>query len=216
MWLYFLVKWRLFLEQRKVRRQYYASGRFRDIDRALLKAYRFKNPFFISRKFLEKRGESDVHLYGETPLTTYDKIASECGLNKDDTVLELGCGRGRGVFFWVERFGAQVHGVEWIPEFVGKAKNIASQFSVDRATFSCEDFMQTNLNGYTVIYLFGTCLKEEEITRLTTRFATLHKAVRIVTVSYPLTELSPSFIVKKEFTASFPWGEAQLFIQSLQ
>lgn len=205
----------MFCQELKVRRRYYVSKTFRVIDRSLSKAYRFKTPYTLSRKFLERKGEKEVHLYGETYLTTYETIGKECGLTTKDRVLELGCGRGRGVFFLTTYFGAKVHGVEWIPQFVGIAQSIASKFHLERATFSCEDFMHTDLSGYSVIYLFGTCLKDEEIKRLIKRFQTLPKGVKIVTVSYPLTEYSPSFTIKKEFSAPFPWGETHIYIQEV-
>ena len=213
--LYLRVKWRLVLEQLKVRRRFYSNTSFRDIDRALLKAYRFKNPYTLSRKFLKKKGEQDVHLYGETYLTTYEKMGVACGLTANDRVLELGCGRGRGVFFLSHYFGARVHGVEWIPQFVDSAQSIATKYSSWRTTFACEDFMDTDLKDYTVIYLFGTSLKDAEVERLIQRFHTLKKGTKIITVSYPLTEYHPSFTIKKEFSAPFPWGEAQIYIQEV-
>ena len=215
MLLYLRVKCRLALEELKVCRRYYSNQAFRLLDRALRKAYRFKNPYTLSRKFLKKKGEQDIHLYGETYLTTYEKIGKACRLTAKDRVLELGCGRGRGVFFLSRYFGATVHGVEWIPQFVHIAQSIATAYSSAHTTFACEDFMYTDLKDYTVIYLFGTCLKDAEVERLIRRFQILPKGVKIVTVSYPLTQYRPSFTIQKEFSALFPWGEARIYIQEV-
>lgn len=213
--LYPLVKCRLFFEERRVKKRYYSNTEFRAIDRTLLQAYRFKNPYTISRKFLEKRGEREIHLYGETYLTTYEKIAHACQLNQDDRLLELGSGRGRGAFFLSTYFGARVHGVEWISEFVNVAKEVASRCHCTRVTFSCEDFMQTPLEGYSVIYLFGTALPDDQIRQLARRFLLLPSGVTIITVSYPLTEYHPSFTSQKEMRAQFPWGETEIYIQEV-
>jgi len=214
--LYIVTKWRLYQEERRIRSLYYSDLCFKEIDQTLLKAYRRLNPYKVSRQFLQKKGEKEIYCYGETPLTTYEKIGKEANLKSTDRLLEFGSGRGRGVFFLSSRFGAFVKGVEWIPLFVAKARKVAEERQVKNAVFSCEDYAQTDLKGFSVLYLYGTCLSDEEIKALCARFRTLPKETRIITVSYPLTEYDPSFIVKKEFPLTFPWGETTGYIQSVR
>ena len=82
--------------QKKVKNRYYTSKHFKKMDKALLEFYLFQNPYQVSRRYLKRAREKDIHTYGETPLMTYETIAKQARLSKDDVALELGCGRGRG------------------------------------------------------------------------------------------------------------------------
>ena len=86
--------------------------------------YLFHNPYRVSRKFLQKRGEEDIYQYGETPLKTMSHICQEAGITKDDHLFELGCGRGLAAFFIRECFGCKVTAIEQIPIFVRIAKQL--------------------------------------------------------------------------------------------
>ena len=91
LWTFLQVKAFLYQEGREVRRCFPA---FIPYERALRRAYRFSNPFAISKAFLKQRGEADVYVYGETPLPVFALIAKECKLGPHDLLVELGCGRG--------------------------------------------------------------------------------------------------------------------------
>jgi SAM-dependent methyltransferase len=210
--LHFLVKARLWQEERRIQRLFYGDPLFAACDLALKKAYRKINPYRLSKKFLQTRGETEVDVYGETYLTTLDLIARVCGVSEKDTVVELGCGRGRGVFFLSRRYGCTVRGIDWIPEFITLAQEIAKCHSVEKVHFSCEDMMAADLAGATVIYLYGTCLKEEEILQLLHPLEQLKPGTTVATVSYPLSDYSSRFIVTQIVPASFPWGQADIYI----
>ena len=64
----------------------------------------------------------------------------------------------------------------------------------------------------TVIYLYGTCLDDEEIKRLVRRFEGLAPGTKVITVSYPLSEYADTYMTHKEFPARFPWGRAQVYL----
>lgn len=212
--LIFVVWWRSRKEEKRVRAHFYSNEDFKRCDKALKKAYRWKNPFKISKHFLKEKGASDVYVYGETPLTTCDAIAKACGLQSNDTLLELGCGRGRSALFWAVYYGATVHGIDWIPAFIGTGRRVSAECGIDNLTLSCEDFIQTEVDGATVIYLFGTSLADADIQKLCTKFRKLSPKVRIITISYPLTEYDASFKVNAEFPVTFLWGETTAYLQS--
>lgn len=194
-----------FFEWLKVVCLYY-WGPFFWIDMALLSKYFFRSPFLISKRFLQARGESNLYAYGETPLTTMALIARNCQITEGDFVIELGCGRGRACF-WLNSFiGCKVKGIDYIPDFIRKAKEVGPS----GATFECADFMQADLSEASVIYLYGTCLEDETIKALCKKF---HKGTKIITVSYPLTDYSPEFEVIRSFPARFNWGETEIYLQ---
>jgi hypothetical protein len=185
-------------------------------EHAFTKAYRFSNPFQICKKHLIQRGEDEVHAYGETPLPVLAKIAEECGLKRSDVLMELGCGRGRGVFFLSHLTGCRVIGVDWVPFFIRKANEVlGSGVPHLPISFYCEEMEKTDLFQATFIYLYGTCLSDQAIFELIDRFKKLSPSTKIITVSYPLAEYSPHFATLKQFSVVFPWGESEVYINSL-
>lgn len=185
---------------------------FISCEKALKKAYRFLNPYRICKTFMQQRGEEQVDVYGETPLPVYAQIAKACTLSSSDTFVELGCGRGRGVFFLNTLTGCQAIGIDWVPHFIHIAEAIARGGS-HGVFFQCEDLLNADLSKATAIYLYGTCLSEEEILSLIDRFKGLSQTVKIVTVSYPLSDYSSYFSTLQQFTARFPWGTTDVYLQ---
>lgn len=203
------------LEYLKIVFHYYSNLAFAKNDLALRLMYLFNNPFSISKRFLMNRGEEEIYAYGETPLTSMEKIAKEAQITKEDTVFELGCGRGR-TCFWLQSFvGCKVVGIEYVPEFVKRAELIKKKLGIKNTEFRFEDMLETDFTGATVIYLYGTCLKDDFIEKLTQKFATLPPGTKIITVSYPLMDYSkkPAFEVMKRFTVPYTWGDADVYVQ---
>ncbi|MBF5060193.1 SAM-dependent methyltransferase [Candidatus Neptunochlamydia vexilliferae] len=202
--------------QREVKERYYSSREFAALDRALLTAYIFKNPYIISKKYLQNRQEKELHTYGETPLTTYETIAKEVDIQPTDTFLELGSGRGRGALFLHHFYKCKVIGIERVPQFIKLARHLAHKYQLKEASFICGDMFQTKLpQEATTIYLYGSNLADSEITQLVTRLKEIPLGTKIVTISYPLTDYdSRVFKLEKTFPVSFPWGETEAYLQT--
>lgn len=201
--------WYSWKEEREVRRKFYSDPPFKRADAALKKLYRLQNPYAISRRFLKSRGASDIHTYGETPLTSLELIVLRAGLCNEDVFLDLGCGRGRGVFFVHCRFGCRAVGIDWVPHFVEGAKQAAAEVQCP-VEFICDDMAGHKvLSQATVIYLAWTCLDEHERSSLEEALEQAKAGTKVITVSYPLS--SKNFIQKDCITVSFPWGEGEVF-----
>lgn len=183
------------------------------LDCLLALQYLWRNPHQLSRAFLKQRGESNIYGFGETPLTTLDSIAKECRLQSKDVVFELGCGSGR-TCFWLNTFvKCPVVGVDYLPQFIKKAQRVKKLAHLTQVDFIEQDFLHVDLRKATVIYLYGTCLEEHVIKKLAERFAEMRPRTRIITVSYPLTDYSSQFKLTKTFSARYPWGRAEVFLQ---
>jgi SAM-dependent methyltransferase len=214
--IYFKVLAFNFTEYVKVVARYYSNSAFRRCDLSLLSLYLFQSPFRISKQFLLHQGSADLYTYGETPLTTLDSIAKRAGLHSRDVVLELGCGRGR-TCFWLHHFiGCQVIGIEYVPAFVDKASRVKNKYQIGGVAFRLEDLFHSDLQGATVIYLYGSCFSSEEISLLIKRFSKLPAGTKIITVSYALTDYQPSapFRLLKQFPGRFTWGTAMVSVQA--
>lgn len=170
----------------------------------------FSNPYRVCRRFLEKRGEEEVYAYGETPLSTLEKIVTQCQITSQDHWLELGSGRGKGCL-WMEHFvGCQVTGVEWIAAFVRQSRFLASLYGFKQATFLCQDFAEAPFRKATVVYLYGTCLPEAQIASLLRKMETMAIGTKVITVSAPL--VSSSFRLERSFSVWYPWGRTNAYL----
>ncbi len=207
---FFSVKWRICRDQAEAVRLYYKSPRFALLDLSFCLLSLISNPYRVCRKFLQKRGESDVYAYGETPYSTLEKIARHCEARPSDRWLELGSGRGKGCF-WIAHFiGCETIGVEWIPSFIRTAHFLKNCFGTKNLSFQNQNIEEADFSKATIIYLYGTSFSNEMISRLVQKMEALPKGARVVSVSYPLEcghlENAGSFQVL------FPWGGTEAFL----
>lgn len=215
LWVNLIVFCKNLLEFFKIAFRYYYSFSFLKADLSLRLMYLFDNPYKISKRFLMRKGANDVYTYGETPLTSLEVIAKECGLNSSDCVYELGCGRGR-TCFWLSSFiGCAVVGLEYIPEFIERANRVKNRLGIPNLEFRLGDMSTADFQEATVCYLYGSCLDVKTIKQLAKCFAKLPLGTKIITVSYPLSDYvdTKSFQVMKRFTVPYTWGKADVFLQ---
>lgn len=204
-----------FFEWLKVIYRYYRNFTFCRADLYLLALYFFDSPYRMNKKFLQERGEKEIHVYGETPLTTMELIANRAKIAPGEKCFELGCGRGR-TCFWLAAFrGCYVVGIDWSLEFISRAEKVRGRLRIDKPEFRCEDLTESDFTGADVIYIYGTTWSDQLIEKLATKCAILKRGARIITVSYSLLEYSApgTFEVIDTFTAPFLWGEAEVFVQ---
>jgi len=204
---YFSSKCQEIAEERAFRKRFHDKDFFR-VDNALKRKYYFKSPYKISKQYLESIGSDDLYQYGETPLKTIYQIASSANIKKTDHLFELGAGRGRTSFFLHHFFKCQVTAIEQIDHFVKTGNEIAQKFS-QGVQFRCENFLQTNFDLATVIYLYGTCLQDKVIYQLCNL---IPEGVKVISVSYPLRDYDRRFKVLKKIQAEYPWGRTEVYI----
>lgn len=195
---------------------YYLSFTFFKWDTALLSKYIFDCPYGISKRFLMERGESNVYAYGETPLTSLDRIIREAEIQPKDHFYELGCGRGRGCFFVHARLKCSVVGIDFVPTFIQNAKAVKAAYGIEGIEFIQGDFTEVEMEDATVVYLYGTCLEEETVQGLKTKFKRLKPGTKIITVSEGLNETEQeTFKLIKSFPCRFNWGKADVFVHEV-
>lgn len=166
--------------------------------------YFFRSPY----RMLDR----STNPYGETPYFTLDKIAKAFGILSTDRVLDLGCGRGLGVFFWNQRVKAEVFGIDNHALFIKRASFMKKFLRLDRVHFIEADFFSYPFDSMTVIYLYGTALSDEAIEKMTLKFSQLPRDTKIITVTYPLSEFSAKFSTEKEIPGLFPWGKSSIYL----
>ena len=190
------------------RRLYPLNARFEALDRALKSRYRRLNPYRMCREYLQQKGESQVHAYGETPLTLLEAIVKRFYIGPQDFIVEMGAGRGRGALFLASYVGARVRAIEQHPTFCHTLREMEAEgLEVVQG-----DMFRPDLSGATVIYLYGTMLLDSQIKKLIAEFKKMAQSIKIITVSYPLKEYSSDFAIADQFEGKFPWGEASIYL----
>jgi SAM-dependent methyltransferase len=193
--LFWKVKLYLFCEQMAVIRRYYRFPRFAWIDFLLGAFYLFSNPFSICRRFCQRKGEDEVHTYGETPLTTWEQIAKKAGIGPEDVLLDLGCGRGRICFWSASVLGCRAIGVDRVPRFIRTAR----LFDSKRVRFVCSEIEDAPFEEATIVYYYALFH--------THPLGKLPDGMRVLSVSEPLFPDADSL-----GSFSFPWGEGEVFL----
>jgi SAM-dependent methyltransferase len=206
-----------FLEQFLVFKNFYINVKFAIVDITLGLIYFFNNPYRICKNYLISKNTSDPHQYGETPLSTMYRIVQEFDIKKDDRILELGSGRGRVCFFLAVYFDFKnVIGIEFVPFFTHAANFIKKIFKIKNIEFIKQDLLDVDFKSFNfdVVYLFGTCMKDDVIKKFLKKNLKNFENKKIITVSYSLNEFDDSFAIQKEIVCSFPWGETSVYFNS--
>jgi SAM-dependent methyltransferase len=174
--------------------------------------YFFVYPFF--RHIYEKlKTEKDISelVYGETPLSTFEKVMSYCSLQDSTHFLDLGCGKGHLVFYAHLAYGIHATGIEVIPTFVRMATKWKQKMNLG-VEFKEEDILNTEVSNADIIWVTTTCLNVDTQTRLAQKLAAETKPdCTIVSVTHPL---EGEFITLKTLNLPFSWSPSTVYIQS--
>ena len=178
-------------------------------DLVLCCSYFFFNPYRIVRKYLQKRGISNPHQYGETPLSTIDSLIKAAGgIKQYQYFADLGAGRGRLAYFIQKKYNCRVYAYERVEIFVSKG-----QWLYPKVRFCNTDFLKEDLSKMDLIYLYGTMMTENEILLFVNKI-NLH--TKVITISYPLTDYDSRFEILNTIDVLFPWGKTKGYVQSLR
>ncbi len=183
-----LFEWK---EQRWVKQHFYHDAAFKALDEKLLSG---PNPYTAAKVFP----------YGETPLRALYAMAKVVNLKPTDHFVDLGCGRGRAVFFLSHFFGCSATGIDLTPAFIQRARRLTS-----KVNFLCQDFLSYDFKGATCVYLYGITYSDACLQNLRERLSKLPSGSHIITVGEPLIQQN-SFT---QLEASFPWGRGSIFLE---
>lgn len=190
---------------------YWNCPLFLKCDLALFWRYLLLSPHKLCKS--KWRGEYSQKPYGETPIKTLADIAALALIEKSDTVLELGCGRGRTCFWLARCIGCSVIGIDAVPDFIKRGNELAENCKVPAIEFHCSDFFEAPFERASVIYLYGTGQEDSVWIDLAIWLANLPKRPMIITVSAHLGEFSPHYSLIGQFEAEFGWGKTDVFFQ---
>lgn len=197
-------------------KRYYHNSLFRAVDLKLKTHYKQNSPFHISREYQKLNPEKEnLYLYGETPLEVYETFAKKWGVKASDTYLELGSGIGRGILFLSCFFHCKCIGVEWVSEYVEKAKELVKAHKLKDTYFVNSDLFVFDFPKVDFIYLFGSCLKTTEIYEICKKIKSEASLAKIITVSFPLSYYDKDFHILDELSMPFEFGTTSVYLNKL-
>lgn len=181
---------------------------FSKVDWYLKKHDLISNAYAECRRYFGK--EEAEGIYGETPLQTIEALLEGIGITKEDTFVDLGCGRGRLCFFVHSRFGCAVKGIDLVPRYIATAGKYASQgieFVVDDYKNHISSMgQQISTAKRTIFYWYSITSSESRYYRLVDQF---QKGALVITISEPI----KGWELLSTQSALFSWGETHAYIQ---
>lgn len=153
--------------------------------------------------------------FGETPVRTVRKIlAALPPLGPENTIADLGCGRGKAAFYFHLLSGAQAVGYDVIGSYIQTARTVARQMGcAKQVLFYNEDLREVDLQGYDLIYACALCFGDETRQILLKALLNATPGAWIVTVGWrPQHERLEQ---KQQFAAPFSWGKAGVNVAQL-
>jgi SAM-dependent methyltransferase len=133
----------------------------------------------------------DLAPYVPTPNTVVERMLELADVDKDDVIIDLGCGDGRIVIAAAQKYGARGIGVDIDPRHIERANRLARIAGVaHRVEFHVQDAVRTELSSATVLSLYLTPDANELIRpRLEQQ---LGPGTRVVTHNYPIRGWKPA------------------------
>lgn len=132
-----------------------------------------------------RQGIPDLAPYVPTPNTIVERMLELAEFEKDDVIIDLGCGDGRIVIAAAKKYGARGIGVDIDPQHIENANRLAKSAGVVHLVeFRVQDATQTELSSATVLSLYLTPDANELIRPRLER--QLEPGSRVVTHDYPI------------------------------
>lgn len=200
----------LFLMGLKEWRETLAVPGLADIDRRLILQYFWRFPsLYIGR---ERKGLPYPYgnfLYGETPYYTAREIAQTAGINKNDIVYDLGCGRGKFLFFVKCLTRARCFGLDLIPTYIDIAQKITDDLRIRDLFFYQEDILEVDLETASVVFINGTYFSPETHEVLKENLSRLRPGARVISSSIPCETPILELFAKKNLL--FSWAGTPVY-----
>lgn len=147
--------------------------------------------------------------YGETPWSTGLKILERAELKPDETLFDLGCGRGKMVFLAHLARGADAVGIDLLGSYLYVAHRITRWLKLEGCHFLQEDFTRADISEADVVYIAGSIFETETREQLLTQVDSLSPGARWLSVTWPSEHPRLELYAQEEYL--FSWGRETVF-----
>jgi len=187
----------------------------RNVEKELLLSYFVKfTPiyYFLEKKWL-KHPENNF-FFGEVPYAVSKDIVEVAGINKEDAIYDLGCGRGKFLFFMNLFTGARCIGFDLLPVYIKTATKIIEKLKLRRIDFFKKDFLDVDLSSATVVFAHGTTFSMETHHGISDNIRWMKPGSRFISVSIGYDHPCLELMEKKKYFLS--WGQTTIFFYKVK
>jgi cyclopropane fatty-acyl-phospholipid synthase-like methyltransferase len=182
----------------------------REVEKQFFLNYAHKSyPVYIFRE-RQKFGYYKFNFaYGETPYSIGKLIVEKAGITGNDVVYDLGCGRGKFLFFINLYTGARCVGVDLLPIYIKTANKIVEKVGLNRIDFFQEDIINVDLFTASVVMIHGTTFVKEIHESVKEKINHMKPGSRIISISVPYHHPKLELMHKEYYL--FSWGKGTAF-----
>lgn len=155
------------------------------------------------------RFEDESFFFGETPYDVAADICAEAGLGAADTLVDLGCGRGKMVFTAHLARGCRAVGVDLLPTYIIHGQAIARAEHLGAVRFERTSVLDIELDDATAVYVNGWTFSDDLAGGLQARISMLADDTWWISVGRPWRHRRLSLVKQRRYP--FSWGYADVF-----
>jgi SAM-dependent methyltransferase len=182
----------------------------RRIEKQLWLRYSLKfSPLYIRFERNRFKYPRNNFFYGEVPYSVARDIAETAEITESDTVYDLGCGRGKFLFFINLYTGARCIGIDLLPTYINTALKIADKLDMRNIEFFQEDIFNVELDTASVVMLHGSTFSQELHEAIWEKIDKIKPGSRFITVSMGYNHPRLNLFNKKDYL--FSWGKSTAF-----
>lgn len=182
----------------------------RSVEKELFKHYIFRySPLYVHQERVKTHYSQDNFTYGEIPYSVGKEIVRIAGITAQDVVYDLGCGRGKFLFFVNIFTGAMCIGVDLLPTYISIAEKITEKLGLKKIHFFEEDILDVDLRTASVVFIHGTCFCEDLRDGIAQKIDELKSGSRLISITKPFEHPQLKLIEKKTMLIS--WGLSHIY-----
>ena len=174
--------------------------------------YFFRYPFHLFQYDCHKTGKSPSELtYGETPYFTLEKVLDRLSIDKNDVFVDLGCGKGKTVFFVSSKYGIKSAGIDIMPTYIDIANTLKQRWGYQDIKFIEKDLLLSKVPKASIVMMSLTCFDEKTRLKISNHTETFSLGTKVISISYPLD--SEQYKAIDCIEGHFSWGKSTVYIQ---
>lgn len=152
-------------------------------------------------------------VYGEIPYRVARDIVKTASITGEDIVYDLGCGRGKFLFYVNMTTGAGCFGVDLLPTYIKCADKITTKLKLRDIFFQEEDLVNVDLSDADVVIVHGTCFSRKIHGKIKEKLNRMREGSRLISVTRPYEHPGLKLFDKKKYLLS--WGWATIYFYEL-
>jgi SAM-dependent methyltransferase len=169
--------------------------------------------YSISRHNLDisRIASKDELVYGEIPYFSFEKALELIPIKTTDTFMDLGCGKGKLVFYMNNIFKIKSIGVDLVPMYIKYAASLSKRLKLKNIQFENKNILNCDLSQGTIFLITWTCFSDQSRKSLIEKMQKeISPGSHIITTFNPIEE--NNFKLIKYIRVPFSWGKGYLYI----